>query len=229
MHLHLLHTLWQYRWAGAAVAIGVAALAGLLVALTMPHGPATAAQALIILAVGVAVGLTAGLVMRSRWTLLLAPLAYVIAVELGRRGVVGPTVGAIRLDETFGILALILGRGFHGLVGLLPMMITTELGVRLARHLSGQPAWPTSLLGWAPATVAALVLIALAVLVIKPASTPPILAADGKPLPGSIAELATVRIGGQDQAVLIRGQSTDNPILLYLAGGPGRAVCHIRG
>ena len=42
-------------------------------------------------------------------------------------------------------------------------------------------------------------------------------------MPGSIAELATVRIGGQDQAVLIRGQSTDNPILLYLAGGPGQS------
>ena len=79
---------------------------------------------------GLAVGLIAGLVMRSRWALLLAPLAYVVAIELARRGLAGPTVGAIRLDETFGILALILGRGFHGLVGLLPMLIAAELGVR---------------------------------------------------------------------------------------------------
>ena len=135
----------------------------------------------------------------------------------------GPTVGAIRLDETFGILALILGRGFHGLVGLLPMILASELGVRWARHLSGQPAWPTSLFGWTPAAIAGLALIALAVAILWPASTPPILAADGKPLPGSIAEVTRVRIGGQDQGITIRGQSVEKPVLLYLAGGPGQS------
>ena len=161
--------------------------------------------------------------MRSRWALLLAPLAYVVAIELARRGLAGPTVGAIRLDETFGILALIVGRGFHGLVGLLPMLIAAELGVRWARHLSGQPAWPVSPLGWTPAAIAGLALIALAVAILWPASTPPILAADGKPLPGSIAEVTRVRIGGRDQGIMIRGQSVEKPVLLYLAGGPGQS------
>jgi hypothetical protein len=166
MNSHLLDSLWRNRWAGTAVACGLAALAGLVVAWTMPRGPATATQALIIMALGLAVGLIAGLVLRSRWALLLAPLAYVVAIELARRGLAGPTVGAIRLDETFGILALILGRGFHGVVGLLPMLITAELGVRWARHLSGQPAWPVSPLGWAPAAIAGVALIALTVAIL---------------------------------------------------------------
>jgi pimeloyl-ACP methyl ester carboxylesterase len=47
------------------------------------------------------------------------------------------------------------------------------------------------------------------------------LGTDGEPLAGSIAELTTTRIGGHDQALMIRGASTDNPVLLHLAGGPG--------
>lgn len=52
-------------------------------------------------------------------------------------------------------------------------------------------------------------------------STPPITGADGSPLPGSIAEMTNIRIGGTGQFVLIRGISTNNPVLLFLHGGPG--------
>jgi proline iminopeptidase len=52
-------------------------------------------------------------------------------------------------------------------------------------------------------------------------STPPIIGPDGDPLPGSIAEVARLPIGGHDQTVMIRGRSVDSPVLLYLAGGPG--------
>jgi pimeloyl-ACP methyl ester carboxylesterase len=51
--------------------------------------------------------------------------------------------------------------------------------------------------------------------------TPPIRDASGQVVPGSIAALERVTLGGIDQAVLIRGRSTANPVLLYLAGGPG--------
>jgi pimeloyl-ACP methyl ester carboxylesterase len=54
-----------------------------------------------------------------------------------------------------------------------------------------------------------------------PGTTAPILGVDGRPLPGSVAELTTVRLGGQDQAMMIRGRSIESPVLLYLAGGPG--------
>jgi pimeloyl-ACP methyl ester carboxylesterase len=38
---------------------------------------------------------------------------------------------------------------------------------------------------------------------------------------GSIAELTTVDINGHELAMMIRGHSVDNPVLLFLAGGPG--------
>jgi len=53
------------------------------------------------------------------------------------------------------------------------------------------------------------------------ASTPPILGGDGKPLPNSIASLEKVRLGGVDQWLIIRGQDVNNPVLLFLSGGPG--------
>jgi pimeloyl-ACP methyl ester carboxylesterase len=69
--------------------------------------------------------------------------------------------------------------------------------------------------------VTALALVALALALARPARTEPILGADGKTLPGSIAELTRVDIGGHDLSMMIRGESTDNPVLLFLAGGPG--------
>jgi pimeloyl-ACP methyl ester carboxylesterase len=55
----------------------------------------------------------------------------------------------------------------------------------------------------------------------RPVFTPPILGADGRPVPGSIASIEKVRLGGVNQWVVIRGRSTANPVLLMLAGGPG--------
>jgi pimeloyl-ACP methyl ester carboxylesterase len=205
---------WSERGFGTIVAAGIAALAGLVSTWTMPHGPATAPQALIVMAGGLITGLAAGALMRSRWAMLIAPVAHVVAIELARSGVVGPTVGAVRLDQTFGILALILGRGLYGLIGLLPMALGAGLGRDLAVERSARPI---------PTTLGALILAALAVGFAIPASTPPILGADGQPLPGSIAELVSVRIGGHDQALMIRGYDTSKPVLLYLSGGPGQS------
>ena len=64
-------------------------------------------------------------------------------------------------------------------------------------------------------------LLALTAGIMRPASTDPILTETGTPLAGSVAELIRVPIGGHDQAMMIRGTSTDNPVLLFLAGGPG--------
>src|SRR5579872_5186119 len=51
--------------------------------------------------------------------------------------------------------------------------------------------------------------------------TPPFRAPDGKPLAGSIAEIAFLRLGGVDQWVLIRGENAGNPPMILLHGGPG--------
>lgn len=53
------------------------------------------------------------------------------------------------------------------------------------------------------------------------ATTPPITDANGDPIPGSIATLEQVTLGDSEQWVTIRGQSTENPVLLFLSGGPG--------
>jgi pimeloyl-ACP methyl ester carboxylesterase len=53
------------------------------------------------------------------------------------------------------------------------------------------------------------------------AHTEPFLDANGQIVPGSIAAMETLPIGGIEQAVLLRGRSTTNPVLILLHGGPG--------
>lgn len=53
------------------------------------------------------------------------------------------------------------------------------------------------------------------------ASKPPILDANGKPMPHSIAVLETVKLGSSEEWITIRGKDSRNPVLLFLAGGPG--------
>jgi pimeloyl-ACP methyl ester carboxylesterase len=54
-------------------------------------------------------------------------------------------------------------------------------------------------------------------------NTPPFRGPDGKVIPGSIAEVHTLHLGGVDQWVMIRGESLANPPLILLHGGPGFA------
>ena len=53
------------------------------------------------------------------------------------------------------------------------------------------------------------------------ATTPPITDAQGDVLPGSIATLEQIQLGDSEQWVSIRGSDVNNPVLLFLAGGPG--------
>ena len=226
----LLALLWRDRWIAVATGIGVAALSGLLVALAMPRGPVTTAQTLVLLAIGFGTGVAAGLAMRSRWAMLVAPIAHLIVFELGRLGADGPTVDGLHFESATGMLISLVSRVFYIGVGLLPMALGGVYGAGLARWLSGERAqshtpWRRfgAYLRRGMAIIATMGLVGMIALTAWPASVPPVLGPDGGPLPGSVAELAKVRLGGHEQWVEIRAASPDKPVLLYLSGGPGQS------
>jgi proline iminopeptidase len=179
------------------------------------------------MAIGLVVGLVAGAAMRSRWAMLAAPAAFIAVFELVRLGSIGPTVDAISFDGIYGWGALAVGRGFHGLLAVVPLLVGAALGRAWARRRWDPQAPPE---GWGRAglvlrragtVVVGLALLVLAAGIVRPASTEAITGPDGEQLDGSIAELATVELGGHEQVMLVRGASADNPVLLFLAGGPG--------
>lgn len=217
----LLNFVWSNRLFGLGLTLGLAAVAALVSAWLTPRGPITTAQALTSMGIALVVGLLGGLAMRSRWSILVTPAVFMVVFELARLGVDGPTVDGIHLTSLYGIIAFVLGRGLHGVLVLTPMMVGAVYGVWLAARLGRPSTTAPGALMWTITALATLALIALSVIIAQPATTAPILSADGEPLPGSIAELTSVPIGGHDQAMMIRGRSTDNPVLLYLAGGPG--------
>ena len=51
--------------------------------------------------------------------------------------------------------------------------------------------------------------------------TPPILDEQGEVLEGSISEITKIELNGRKEWISIRGENKENPVLLFLAGGPG--------
>lgn len=208
--------LWR-RVVPAAVVVAAAVLVGLF----MPRGPMTSGASLAAFVLLGVVGLAAGALTRTRWAALVAPLLFAGVFELVRLPVSGPTVDAVRLDTIYGVMAFVVGRGFDSLVLLLPIALGCLWGAALVRRAEGAPR------GRAPrirrfglAFSGGLALLVVAAL-LRPASTEPILGADGAVLDGSIAELATIPVGGHDQSMMLRGNDTEAPVLLFLEGGPG--------
>ncbi|MEL6555136.1 MAG: alpha/beta hydrolase [Cyanobacteria bacterium J06621_11] len=221
--LRLLQQFWHSRLMAAVLTSGITLLVGFSIVQVFPRGPATATQALIMMSCGFLMGCIGGLVMRSPLAMILAPAAYILAVEVGQLNRVGPTIGPIRLDESFGILAFLLGRGFHGLIGVLPIVAGVGIGMMIADLSDPQlpnVAKPKRRLLSILLTAA---LIVLAGLIALPASTPPILDDSGHVVSGSIASLEAVQTGGHKQWIMLRGKNKDNPVLLYLSGGPGQS------
>ncbi len=205
------------------VAASPAAAAGLLAGWLIPRGPVTTAQAVVALIVAFLVGAATGWWTRSRWAMVLGPVTFMLIFELARMRVDGPTVDGIRLDGIYGVMALVAGRGVDAVLIVLPMVVGASYGALLARR-QGHPDDTKARRHLVRGTVlglASLAVIALLAGLLRPASTAPIVDADGNSVAGSIAEIVDVPIGGHDQSIMLRGVSTDAPVLLYLEGGPG--------
>jgi pimeloyl-ACP methyl ester carboxylesterase len=210
------------------LAVGPGLAWGLLAGWWTPRGPLTTGEAIASVVVSAVVGLLAGTASRSRWSMLLAPVAFVVGVEVARLGVDGPSVDGIALTE-YGILALVTGRVFHGLLSVFPMVVGAAFGAGIARTWaargSGEPPGGGTpgarhvarVLRGLVAGTAAASLVLLVVVLARPARTAPITEAAATP----VAELTTVRAGGRDLGLMLRGHDVTAPVLLFLAGGPG--------
>ena len=211
-----------------AMALALPALWGLIAAWWTPRGPLTTFQVLAAMAIGLAVGWFAGSWSGSRWAMLTSPVTFAVVFEIFRIGAVGPTVDA-PASSTYGVFALVVGRGYHGLVALVPMVLGAALGAGSARRREARAAGPSpdrstwQIMRGVAAGFTGFALVVLAAFVARPAATEQITGTDGEPLPGSVAELTTVEAGGRDLGLMIRGASIDNPVVLFLAGGPGGA------
>jgi proline iminopeptidase len=211
---------WVDRRRGQAVLVAVATVAALGSAWLTPRGPLTGTEALVSTVLALGLGSLAGVATGSRWSMLATPGVFALVFEVARVGTAGPTVDGVSLT-TLGVVAFVIGRGVHGLLVLLPMALGAGYGVWLAHRL-GHPSAPApGIPGRVAVALLTVAVFVLAAAVARPAATAPIVGDDGQPRPGSIAEFATVEIGGVDQSLLIRGVSTENPVLLHLAGGPG--------
>jgi proline iminopeptidase len=206
---------------GVAAAAAVAMTLGWLSAQIAPRGPITTGQALLVMTLALLAGVAGGLLVRSRWVLVVVAIGTLVGVEVGRLDVHAASL-AFRFDNAYGIIAFVASRGLHGLLALLPMALGVMAGIGLARRMGWLPARTTRRLPIG-SIVLVLLMVGLAVVVILPASTPPVVGRDGQPVPGSLAELTTVELGGDPHAVLIRAADADAPVLLYLSGGPGQS------
>ncbi|MGW4465177.1 alpha/beta fold hydrolase [Micromonospora sp. NPDC004704] len=193
---------------------------GIAAARWTPRGPLTNTQALWSVGISVAVGLAAGWWSRSRWAMLAATATFVVALELTRIGVRGPSVDAPHASP-FGIIALLAGRGVHGVLSVLPLVLGAAYGAGLARRRrqvpvgAAHPRRRGTRIRRAGTAVLTAALVAATVAVSVPARTAPI------PGPGGVAELALVDVGPYRLGMMIRGVDAGAPVLLFVPGAPG--------
>jgi len=223
----------------AIAALAAAALSGLLAAALIPRGPTGGVEAVMLMGAALLTGVAAGVALRTRWAALLAPALHLAAFEAARASVfhvAGQTSGRPRFDTSLGMAMFVAGHVMYAVVALAPMVLGAILGAAVGRRSAGDSravgrhpdsrwrrAAGAAAIGvrWAATLLLAAGVVVLAVELATPGRVAPVTDAAGHVVPGSVATVARVRLGGVDQWVSIRGRSATNPVLLHLAGGPG--------
>lgn len=213
------HRVSRARPVPAAAVLVAAAAWGAASGVLLPRGPLSGAEAIISVAVSAAVGAAIGWVLPRWYWRLAGGAVFVLALELARLGVSGPTVDWPAIT-TYGVIAFVTGRGVQFFFTLLPMGLAAEVCAAWRRAGVRESGRSKLSAGTATALAAAL-LVGLCAVVAIPGRTAAIAGPDGQPLDGSVAELTQVDILGHDQGLMIRGRDATAPVLLFLAGGPG--------
>lgn len=153
--------------------------------------------------------------------------------KYGERSAARKPSPAVRIGRKIGLGLLTIVGGLLALLSLLPVValpFITAVPLGLSLLLAAVDVGLLVFLfarvetaGMRAAVVLGLLLVSVAAVVLSQwyATTPPILGEDGRPLPGSVAELTRVELNGREQWITIRGEDADKPVLLFLAGGPG--------
>jgi pimeloyl-ACP methyl ester carboxylesterase len=68
--------------------------------------------------------------------------------------------------------------------------------------------------------VTAILVLVIVLLIYSPGKPDPFNDSRGEPISGSISEKTFIKIGGVRQGMFIRGRNINNPVLLYVHGGP---------
>jgi hypothetical protein len=186
----------------------VVVLSAVVSAAALPRGPVTGTQVVALITAATLAGGLTGWAVHSRWAIVAAPALHLALWELARATVFardGLTFSRPRFDLTMGVVVFLAVHVMYVLVAVLPMM----LGVVCGRSWRRRPARRAGV--WS--AIVLLVVGAFGLLLVRPATTGAV--------PGGVAEVAKIRLGGADQWASIRGDSADNPVLLHLSGGPG--------
>ena len=77
------------------------------------------------------------------------------------------------------------------------------------------------LLAIAALMITIIVMIFVYLAIISSGQVQPFIDENGNVIPGSVAEKIKVEIGGIEQGMFIRGKDSNNPVLLFIHGGPG--------
>ncbi len=155
---------------------------------------------------------------RWRWPLIIEVIALAIYI-LGIRPFLSTAMQTNVELIVLGVLLLAIAVTL--LILLMTLLITAIAQARTGTKTTVAP-WLRRLRG--QAMFGGGLLLALGAIVLASqwqAHTPAIRGQDGRVLDNSIASLEKVKLGGVDQWLVIRGRNVNNPVLLFLSGGPG--------